>query len=218
MQWQFSMWQSIVCETMSHAMLSLHLPVIHYQRILFALVFSFMYCWVLFFALSPFYIFRACSRWCMDKLGVFYAYLTSMSWSTSEIKVRLAPWNRFRPSSKIFYWLLKSNFFCGSFVLFMSCVCHAVCSLLPCGQVMAKGWPLGSRLWWLIVFLSLSHVVSWVRCGTWLYRFMIFASFLTLEWHSGRGLEMSISDLFRLSKDCKPFELHWLLKEFTCCQ
>ena len=28
--------------------------------------------------------------------------------------------------------------------------------------------------------LSLSHVVSWVRCGTWLYRFLIFASLLTL--------------------------------------
>ena len=31
-----------------------------------------------------------------------------------------------------------------------------------------------------IVLLLLSHVVSWVRCGTWLYRFLIFAIFLTL--------------------------------------
>ena len=31
-----------------------------------------------------------------------------------------------------------------------------------------------------IVFLSLSHVVSWIRCGTWLYRFLILAAFLTL--------------------------------------
>ena len=31
-----------------------------------------------------------------------------------------------------------------------------------------------------IVFLLLSHVVSWVRCGSWLYRFLIFAVFLTL--------------------------------------
>ena len=30
-----------------------------------------------------------------------------------------------------------------------------------------------------IVVLLLSHVVSWVRCGTLLYRFMIFAIFLT---------------------------------------
>ena len=31
----------------------------------------------------------------------------------------------------------------------------------------------------LIVFLSLSHVVSWVRCGICLYRFLIFAAFFT---------------------------------------
>ena len=31
-----------------------------------------------------------------------------------------------------------------------------------------------------IVFLLLSHVVSWVKCGTWLHRFLIFAIFLTL--------------------------------------
>ena len=29
--------------------------------------------------------------------------------------------------------------------------------------------------------LSRSHVVSWVRCGTWLYRFLIYATFLTLS-------------------------------------
>ena len=40
----------------------------------YAPVFSFIYCWVLIFALSPCYIliymFR---RWCIDKLGVFHA-------------------------------------------------------------------------------------------------------------------------------------------------
>ena len=29
--------------------------------------------------------------------------------------------------------------------------------------------------------LSPSHVVSWVRCGTWLYRFLIFAHFRTFK-------------------------------------
>ena len=29
--------------------------------------------------------------------------------------------------------------------------------------------------------LSLSHVLSWVRCGTCLYQFLIFATFLTLH-------------------------------------
>ena len=42
-----------------------------------------------------------------------------------------------------------------------------------------KYWPLGSCWWCLLYFLLLSHVVSWVRCGTRLYRFLIFAVFLT---------------------------------------
>ena len=37
-------------------------------------------------------------------------------------------------------------------------------------------------MWCFLVFLSLSHVVSWVRCGTCLYRFLIFALFLTFIW------------------------------------
>ena len=35
-----------------------------------------------------------------------------------------------------------------------------------------------------IVILLLSHVVSWVRCGTRLYCFLIFAVFLTLHMFS----------------------------------
>ena len=41
-------------------------------------------------------------------------------------------------------------------VLFCYAFMH-VCSLMPCGHVLGKGWPLGSRLWCLIVTLSLSH-------------------------------------------------------------
>ena len=33
---------------------------------------------------------------------------------------------------------------------------------------------------WCVLFLSLSQVVSWVRCGAWLYWFLIIAFFLTL--------------------------------------
>ena len=32
-----------------------------------------------------------------------------------------------------------------------------VCLLMPCGHLLGEGWPLGSRLWCLIVKLSLSH-------------------------------------------------------------
>ena len=55
----------------------------------------------------------------------------------------------------------------------------------PFGLFIAALWsPAGKGLtsWLLlvmfIVFLLLSHVVSWVRCGAWLYRFPIFAVFL----------------------------------------
>ena len=40
------------------------------------------------------------------------------------------------------------------------CFCYAfmhICLLMPCGHQLGKGWPLGSRLWCLIVKLSLSH-------------------------------------------------------------
>ena len=69
--------------------------------------------------------------------------------------------NRFKPSSKIFLLTVpRRYFFCGSFMIFLSCVCYVfvrVCLLLPCGHLLGKGWPLGSHLWCLIVSLLLSH-------------------------------------------------------------
>ena len=58
--------------------------------------------------------------------------------------------------------------------------CHAfvcVCLLMPCGPLLGKGWPLGSRLWCLIVKVPLSN------------------------WYpgSGVGLIVSIPDLCALS-------------------
>ena len=79
-------------------------------------------------------------------------------WTKCEVG---APWNWFQPSSKIFLLtVLRRCFFCGSFVLFLSCVCYTfvhICLLMPCGHLLGKGWPLGSRLWCLIVKVSLSH-------------------------------------------------------------
>ena len=104
-----------------------------------------------------------CSRrWCIDKLGVFHANQTSMRLDPHQNQGwGCAPWNRFKPSSKIFLltapgWCV----FCESFILFLSCFCYAfvcVCLLMPCGHLLRKGWPLGFRLWCLIVKLSLSH-------------------------------------------------------------
>ena len=52
------------------------------------------------------------------------------------------------------------DFFCGSFMFFLSCICYAfvrVCLYVLCGHLLGKGWPLGSHLWCLTVSLSLSH-------------------------------------------------------------
>ena len=68
-------------------------------------------------------------------------------------------------------------YFCLVFVMLLA----GVCLLMPCGPLLGKGWPLSPCLWCLIVCLSLFHVVSCDRCGTWLYWFLIFALFLTMK-------------------------------------
>ena len=81
-----------------------------------------------------------------------------MSVSTSELRARLVHREAgLSPPVKYFYW---PGFCCGSFMLFLSCVhnaCMHVCLLMPCGHLLGKCWPLGSRLWCLIVKLSHSH-------------------------------------------------------------
>ena len=107
----------------------------------------------------------------------------NVSWSTSELRARLAPWNWFKPSSKIFYWPSQGAI---SFVdLFLFCVCYAfvrVCSYVPCGHLLGKE---GLSSWLSFVVSNCEFVtfplVSWVRCRTWLYRFLIFAPLLTLR-------------------------------------
>ena len=84
-----------------------------------------------------------------------------MSWSTSELRVRLAPLNRFKPSSKIFYWPFQGGTSFVDLLFFvLSCVCYVfvcICLYVLCGHLLGKDWPLGSRLWCLAVSLSLSH-------------------------------------------------------------
>ena len=49
-----------------------------------------------------------------------------MSWSASELGVRLVPWSWFAPSSgSILNYCSRMVLFCVSFFLFMSRVCHA---------------------------------------------------------------------------------------------
>ena len=109
-----------------------------------------MYCWVRTFALSPFISWFICFwRWCIDKPNIY------VSWSTSELRVRLAPWNQFKHScKKVFLTAPRRYFFCGSFVFFcfLCFSCFRVCSLLPCGHLLEKGWPLSSFLVMFIIF------------------------------------------------------------------
>ena len=77
-----------------------------------------------------------------------------MSWSTSELRVRLAPLNRFKPSSKIFYWPFQGGTSFVDLLCFCSVLCLLcfvrVCLCVLCGHLLGKGWPLGSRLWCLL--------------------------------------------------------------------
>ena len=77
-------------------------------------------------------------------------------WTKGEVG---APSNRFQPSSNFFTAAQRRCFFCGSFMLFLSCfyAFMHVCLLMPCGHLLGKGWPIGSRLWCLIVTLSLCN-------------------------------------------------------------
>ena len=67
-------------------------------------------------------------------------------------------------------------FFCGLFLLFVVhvCLCDTILSA-PCSLVVTCWERTG--LLALLCVLSLSHMVSWVRCGTWLHRVLIFVFF-----------------------------------------
>ena len=102
--------------------------------------------------------------------------------STSELRVRLAPLNRFKPSSKIFYWPFQG----GTSFVDLLCFCSVLCLLCLCASVcmcfVVTCWERADLLALVCgVFCEFVTfpLVSWVRCGTWLYRFLIFAPLLT---------------------------------------
>ena len=106
-----------------------------------------------------------------------------VSWSTSELRVRLAPLNRFKPSSKIFtdrskavllLWIFMF-LFCLVFAMSL-CASVYMCFVVTCWE-RADLLALVCGAYCEFVTFPL---VSWVRCGTWLYRFLIFAPLLTL--------------------------------------
>ena len=103
-----------------------------------------------------------------------------MSWSTSELGWGWGRETNWSPPGKYFYWPNQGG---TSFVDHLCCLCLVFFMLLrlfiavlwsPAG----KGLTSKHSFVMFYCVLSLSHVVSWVRCGTWLYRFLIFATFL----------------------------------------
>ena len=87
---------------------------------------------------------------------------------TSELRVRLVLRNRFKPSSKIFLLTLpRQHFFCISFVfLCLVFFMHSRMFIAALWSPTGKGLTSWLLLVMFIVFLLLSYVVSWVRCGT----------------------------------------------------
>ena len=74
-------------------------------------------------------------------------------------------WHIFNKKSSVFSLLLvlyrsKAVLLLWIFYVFLSCVRYAFvhfCLYVPCGHLLRKGWPFGSRLWCITVSLSLSH-------------------------------------------------------------
>ena len=84
----------------------------------------------------------------------------NVSWSTSELGARLAPWKWFKPSSKI---LQKAYFCCGSFVFFVCCLC-LVFLMLSSLYIAALWSPAGKGLtsWLLLVlFIVFCYFPIW---------------------------------------------------------
>ena len=124
-------------------------------------------------------------RWCIDKLGVFHANQISMCLYPHLNKGRgwrAVKW--FKPSSKIFYWPFQGGTSFGDLL----CFCSVLCLLCLCARlfICALWSPAGKGLtsWLSFVVSNCEFVtfplVSWVRCGTWLYRLLIFAPLLTI--------------------------------------
>ena len=85
----------------------------------------------------------------------------------------------------LFLFYLLCFFFCIVFAMSL-CASGYMCFVVTCWE-RADLLALVCGVYFELVTFPL---VSWVRCGTWLYRFLIFAPLLTLLWE---GFMMSLS-------------------------
>ena len=102
--------------------------------------------------------------WCL----LCFVTFPNVSWSTLELRARLAPLNWFKPSSKMFYCTKAVRLLWIFYVFVLSCVCYVLCaSVYMCFVV---------TCWERVDLLALVcgvfcefvtfPLVSWVRCGT----------------------------------------------------
>ena len=101
---------------------------------------------------------------CLDKCSITIILITLLC--------------RFCSFSKSWFHWLETLWLYFRFSLGLSCVCYAVvcfCSLMSCGHLLGKGWPLCPRLWCLI------------------------ASFLLSHWHPGSNVVLDCNDYWSLS-------------------
>ena len=135
--------------------------------------------------------------------------------------MRLAPLNRFKPSIKIFYWPFQGR---TSFVDLL-CFCSVLCLLCLCARLsICASWSadLLALVYGVYCEFATFRLVSWVRCGTWLYRFLIFALLLTFItwtpldgfhiWHNDClwGVDYNIGFLSPLCHWCQKTRSHIL--------
>ena len=87
----------------------------------------------------------------------------------------------------------------------MFCVCHAFYSVFaalwsPAGKGLTSGLPC---MWRFIVFLLLSHVMSWVRCGDTMSTLKIFSSETTRPRAFLFGMH-NLVDLYQVPSNYAP--------------
>ena len=107
-----------------------------------------------------------------------------VSWSTSELRVRLALLNRFKPSSKIFYWPFQG----GTSFVDLLCFCSVLCLLCLCAClfICALWSPAGKGL------------------TSWLSFVMSSVSLSLSQWYPGSDVVLDCIDSWSLH----PY-LHW---------
>ena len=152
-----------------------------------------------------------------------------MSWSTSELRVRLAPLNRFKPSSKIFYWPFQGgtsfvDLLCFCSVLCLLCFVH-VCLYGLCGHLLGKGsrlwcllwvchFPIGilGQVWYLIVSIpdlcTITYLSLSFSCCVCEYFFV--CQFLSASWLSVSCLSVSCRTTFWSAYGHRRWFVTWL--------